>query len=97
MKSTTSRQVVQEFQADVIAPVYVFHHEQHGIFSRLSYQIVGQDLKAATLLLLGIKWVLTRRMRPTRKHVAEIREQGEKSLGQWLDIDGLSQLPAGNV
>src|SRR5215470_20406940 len=97
MKGTTSRQIVQEFQADVIAPVEVFHHEQHGMFSRQSRQVVGQDLKVMTLLLLGIEYVLTGQRRFIRKHVAEFRKQGEKSLGQWLDIDGQCQIPAVNV
>src|SRR5260370_38852052 len=48
-------QVVEKFQAGIIAPVQVFHYEQHRVRPGLVGQKVGQGLKAAALLLFGIE------------------------------------------
>ncbi len=86
MSRAASSQVVEEFQADVVAPVQVFHHKQQRTFFCLPAQEVGQGLKAPTLLLFGIERCERWWRRDSCKHVAEIREQGKESLCERLDL-----------
>jgi hypothetical protein len=46
---------MEEFQAGIITPVEVFHHDQLGVRSGMTDQEVRQGLKATALLLFGIK------------------------------------------
>jgi len=79
MSRTAPCQVMQESQAGVVAPVQVFHHEQHGVRPGLAGQEVGQRLKAAALLLFGIEEWQHGRRSSTWKQVADIREQREEA------------------
>src|SRR5690242_11019026 len=80
MRSATSCQVMEEFQAGVIAPVQVFQHTEHGMLPGLARQEVGQDLKAVTFLLFRIEQRRGELLRFINQQMAEIRKQGEEGL-----------------
>jgi hypothetical protein len=55
MSRTAPRQVVEEFQAGIIAPMNIFNDERHWPSAGLIHEELGQRRKEAAFLLFRIK------------------------------------------
>ena len=56
MSSTVPRQVVQKFQAGVVAPMQILNNQQHRLFCSKSCKELRQGSEDAAFLLFRLNW-----------------------------------------